>query len=272
MVLTTWTLLPLGLHLADAVATNLAVGGKAMLKSWANMGKIGSGIGFTLLLGLLQPSIVAAGMFALAFERFLIYFCTGMWPLAWSLRSMKNPFAQSIGETFTNLLGVVVVAKLVQALIGRFLFSLKFGDFGGSLMTFLTIGVGVVFMLVYFPMKMLQHANQAASVSLGVSGPSGYQVGQYAEKAHERVGKVHEKVEDFRSDGDGNDSGSEDTDRHDTHSDSGSSGSSSSGDNPLNNLTDYDTSIDDRAIPDDLEEQVARIERTETMNQRLSDD
>jgi hypothetical protein len=273
MILTTWTLVPLGLHIADAIATGLAVDGKAMLESWATMGKVGTGIGFTLILGLLQPTIVAAGMFALALERFLIFVGVGLWPLAWSLRSMKSPFAQSIGQTFIYIFGVTIVAKLGQALIGRFLFSLQFESFGSSLMTFIMIGVGVVFMLVYFPMKMLQHANDAASVSLGVGGPSRRQVGQYADRANERVGQIHDKVETYRADG--GDS-PRDTDRYESHADSGTrSGSRSDNDpirSPLTSMTDYDTSVDDRAIPDDLEEQVARIERTETMSQRLSDD
>lgn len=274
MIVTTWTFVPLTLHLANGIAQSLVPDGSKIFQNWANMGKVGSGLGFTFILGALQPSIVAAGLFALTVERFMIYIGVGLWPLAWALRTTNNSFAQSIGQTAIYLFGVAIVTKLVQALIANFLFSLQWSGLSGeTLETLLLIGAGIAFTLIYFPVKMFQHANQAASVSLGV-GANSRQVGQYAEKAHERVGQIHERVDDYRAEGGDT---PEDTDRHNSHSNSGTSGSGSGNDDnplssPLTSMTDYDTSIDDRAIPDDLEEQAARIERTETMSQRLSDD
>ncbi|WP_433631028.1 hypothetical protein [Halomicrococcus sp. NG-SE-24] len=270
-IVLTWTMLPFFLHIANAAASGLRPDDTELLGEFANVGKMSAGLGFTAFIGILQPAVAAVGVAALGLERFLIYLGVGVWPIAWALRTTNNSFAQSIGQTFIYIFGVTVVTKLFQAFIARLLFMLNFGQsFQSTVMTTLMIGVGIAFLLIYFPKQMLDHANDAASVSLGVGAAGSNQVGQYAAKANDRVGQVHEKVEDYRADG-GDTPEEANTDRHDTHSDSGSSGGSSSSSDPTSDLN-HHSSIDDSAVPDDMERQIEQIERTSTMQQRINDD
>lgn len=226
MILTTWTLLPLVLHMADALSTNLRPGSQEAFSSLANKGKITAGLVGLVIAAVTQFSVLGVGIFVLIIERFLIYLCFGLWPIAWALRSTRFGFARSIGETVVFMLGVTIVTKIGQALIARLLFSLDWqGISPNTVFLVLAICAGAFFMLIYFPWKMMEHANAAASVSLGMSAAA-QSAGQYGDsakdRASERVGQVYNGYQDWRSND--NDGGS----RSGENSAVGSMGSSSS--------------------------------------------
>jgi hypothetical protein len=199
MILGTWTLLPLGLHLANEVSQAVRPGISDVFRSWASVSKVGVGLGFMIVLAFLQQSILGIGIFVLAIERVIIYITVGFWPLAWALRSTRNDIARSLGQLNVFLLAMMIATKLGQALMARLLFSLDWnlasGGLGHIVILLLVIGAGTAFMLIYFPFKMLQHANDAANVSLGMStaAKASGQASEWAgERASERI-KPHLK-------------------------------------------------------------------------------
>jgi hypothetical protein len=194
MILGTWTLLPLGLHLANEFSQVVRPGISDVFRSWASVSKVGVGLGFMIVLALLQQSILGIGIFVLAIERVIILITVGFWPLAWALRSTRNDIAQSLGQLCIFLLAMMIATKLGQALMARLLFSLEWNlgsaGLGHIVIMLLVIGAGTAFMLIYFPFKMLQHANDAANVSLGMStaAKAGGQASEWAgERASERA-------------------------------------------------------------------------------------
>jgi hypothetical protein len=194
MVLGTWTLLPLGLHLANEFSQVVRPDLSGIFRSWASVSKVGVGLGFMIILAFLQQSILGIGIFVLAIERVIILITVGFWPLAWALRSTRNDIAQSLGQLCVFLLAMMIATKLGQALMARLLFSLEWNlgsaGLGHIVIMLLVIGAGTAFMLIYFPFKMLQHANDAANVSLGMStaAKASGQASEWAgDRASERV-------------------------------------------------------------------------------------
>lgn len=199
MVLATWTLLPLLLHLADQASGALRPDSHEAFSTLGNAGKILSGLGVLVVFAVIEPIIVALGLVAVALERFLVYLGFALWPLAWALRSTNYGFARTIGETLVYLFGVAIVTKVGQALMARFLLELQWTGIDDAVVMLIVLTAGVAFMLIIFPKKMLDHANDAASVSLGMSG-SRQEAGRYIEQSKKRVGQVQEKVNDWRTD------------------------------------------------------------------------
>lgn len=211
MILGTWTLLPLGLHLANEVSQVVRPGAAEMFRSWASTSKVSVGLGFLVVLALLQQSILGIGIFVLAVERVIIFITVGFWPLAWALRSTRNDIARSLGQLCVFMLAMMIATKLGQAFMARLLFSLDWqvgsASLGETVIMLLTIGAGVAFMLIYFPFKMLQHANDAANVSLGMSaaakasGQASEWVGQRAsERITPHLKDKYESLREWRDD------------------------------------------------------------------------
>ena len=202
MVATTWIIPPLLLHLANETAISVAPNGAEFIQTNSKLAKLGVGIGLGALLGILQSGTIAVGVLILGLERALIYVCVFLWPLSWACRAYSG-FLKSIGDTFVYLFGVVIVTKLFQALVLRLLADLPWTSGAlGVLETFILVVGGLVFALLVLPKEMLAHANDAASIALGTSAANQRKAGKYVDKAGERVGhEVHEKYQDYRSDG-----------------------------------------------------------------------
>lgn len=202
MVATTWIIPPLLLHLANETAISVAPNGAEFIQTNSKLAKLGVGIGLGALLGILQSGTIAVGVLILGLERALIYVCVFLWPLSWACRAYSG-FLKSIGDTFVYLFGVVIVTKLFQALVLRLLADLPWTSGAlGVLETFTLVVGGLVFALLVLPKEMLAHANDAASIALGTSAANQRKAGKYVDKAGERVGhEVHEKYQDYQSDG-----------------------------------------------------------------------
>ncbi|GAA0255525.1 hypothetical protein GCM10009000_085320 [Halobacterium noricense] len=201
MLATTWIIPPLILHLANETVMSIAPGGAEFIQTNSKLAKLGVGIGFGVILGIVQTGTVAVGILVLGLERALIYLSVFLWPLAWACRSYTG-FLKSIGDTFVYLFGVVIVTKLFQALVLKLLAELPWTSSPlGVLETSALVVGGLGFALLILPRQMLAHANDAASVALGTSASNQRKAGEYVDKAGERVGhEVHEKVQDYRSD------------------------------------------------------------------------
>ena len=175
------------LHITNGVITGLAPDAEAFFETPEGLAQLGIGAFFGLLLAIVQTGTVVVGLVVLALERFLIYATVFLWPLAWAARA-HNGFARSLGQTITYLFGVTVGLKLVQALLVRGIFEvgLMTDTAGEALAALIMTTAGLLFVFVILPKNMLSHANDAASVSLGMSAAQ-QRSKEYADASAERV-------------------------------------------------------------------------------------
>ncbi len=187
------------LHLVNGVIQGLAPDAEAFFQTPEDASKLAVGGVVALVLGLVQTATVIGALVVLALERMLVYLTVYLWPLAWAARAYDG-FIRSLGETVTYLFGAVVALKLVQALVVRLLFELPLWGAGAgtTLVSMLMTVAGLAFAFIVFPKNMIDHANDAASVSLGMS--SARQQGEdYGEKSLERVyDSVHGTYSSYR--------------------------------------------------------------------------
>jgi hypothetical protein len=185
------------LHVTNGAITGLAPDAEAFFSTPEGVAQLGVGVFAGVVLGLTQMGVIAVSLIVLALERVLVYVTVFLWPLAWAARAYDG-LAKSLGETVTYLFGVVIALKLGQALIVRLVFEvgLTGGGAGGVLIrTMLTVGA-LLFAFIILPKNMLNHANDAASVSLGMSAATS-QGKEYADRSAERVRGV--ATEGYRS-------------------------------------------------------------------------
>jgi len=157
------------LHAGNAVIDAVQPGAEEFFTSAGGLENLGVGIGLGLFLGIAQTGTIGVGLAVLALERVLVYLTVYLFPLACACYAYRG-FIRSLGQTILYTFGVVVFLKIMQALLLRLLFELPLvtGDAATLVGLVLQIG-GLFFVLIYFPKTMLDHANDAASVSLGMS-------------------------------------------------------------------------------------------------------
>ncbi|MFD1514503.1 hypothetical protein [Halomarina rubra] len=192
MILLGIAITALTLHLANGIIQGLAPDAEAFFQTPEDASKLVVGGIVAFILGIVQTATVIGALVVLALERMLVYLTVYLWPLAWACRA-HDGFVKSLGETVTYLFGAVVALKLVQALIVRLLFELPlWGEGAGTtLVSMLMTVAGLAFAFIIFPKNMIDHANNAASVSLGM-GAATSRAGEYGERSVERVyDRVH---------------------------------------------------------------------------------
>ena len=175
------------LNTANEITSALAPSGSEFFATPGNLGRLGAGLGVGLILALFNAGAIGVGLVVLAMEQVLVYVTVYLWMVAWAGYANAIGIIRSLGQTIIYLFSVVVAAKVIQALIARFLFTLPF-DGGGAtpLITLLMTVGGVAFTFIIFPKSMLDHANDSASVSLGMSSAE-QRGGEFAERSVERV-------------------------------------------------------------------------------------
>jgi hypothetical protein len=199
MILLGIAITALTLHLANGIIQGLAPDAEAFFQTPEDASKLVVGGIVAFILGIVQTATVIGALVVLALERMLVYLTVYLWPLAWACRA-HDGFVKSLGETVTYLFGVVVALKLVQALIVRLLFELPlWGDGAGTaLVSMLMTVAGLAFAFIIFPKNMIDHANDAASVSLGM-GAATSRGGEYGERSIDRVyDSVHGTYQSYR--------------------------------------------------------------------------
>lgn len=193
MVAATWTVLPFGLHLADALVTVLAPSPDQLLTSVASTA---GDVGVLVLTAGVQPLLVALAVLAMAMLRAIIFAGFVLWPVAWPLRVIEHDLTERLGRSITALFTVAVATKLLQSL-GAFGLIYLTGAIDSLLIRILIFIGGTVGVFVVLPLKMLQHAEQVMMLP-GALAPSERQVGQAIEASADRVGQVHKHVESGR--------------------------------------------------------------------------
>ena len=199
LVITTFVLMPLALHLTNQLIHWIAPSGADFMHTPGNVSKLALGIGVGALTALFDSGTFALGFIVLGIETAVIVLTSALLPVGWALKPYDG-FLESIGNTVVFLFEVVLVLKVIQAASLRILFALPFHSIHGTATSLAIILGGLVFALIILPKSMLNHANDAASFGLGIRSAQS-KTTDYAEKARERVGdEVVQRYEDYTSD------------------------------------------------------------------------
>lgn len=200
MVLLTYFLAPMGLHVGSVIGRSLAPSGAEFAQDPANLAKFGVGLIIAGVLAFAQTAVVAIGLFVLAAQYFLTHLVVFLWPVGWALRAFDG-FLKSLGDFVIYLYGGLIALNVAQAMILRFVFELPWytGSLTGSLMGFLGTTAGLAFALIWLPKSMLVKVTAGSAVGLGVSA------GQRATKrgATQTRERLQETVSEYRSSGRG---------------------------------------------------------------------
>lgn len=190
MIASTWTVLPVGLHLADQLAAGLATHAIQWTEPHQPVTVVG-----TLLVGLVtfivQPVALITSLLSLSVLHALIVIGFVLWPLAWTLRIIADGTAASVGRTMTTLFTIAVVTKVLEAVLAAVLLHIDWMAGLAELSAFL-LGLGL---FVYLPIAMLQNAERV--LRLAWLAPRSEQVGRYIEASADRIGQAHGFARDW---------------------------------------------------------------------------
>lgn len=196
MIATTWTVLPVVLHLLDQLAYGLS----PSVDLWTEtrripvQGVLAVVVGvFTLIV---QPVVLITSLLSMLVLHALIMIGFVLWPIAWTLRIVMGATggamqgtsltAASVGRTVTTLFTIAVVTKVLEAVLAFVVLHINWAAGLAECAAF-AIGLGV---FVYLPIAMLQNAERV--LRLAWLAPRSEQVGMYIEESVDRVGQAHD--------------------------------------------------------------------------------
>ncbi len=191
MIATTWTVLPVVLHLFDQLAYGLSP--EAAL--WTETRRLPAQGLVAVVLGMLalivQPVVLVTSLLSMAILHALILIGFVLWPIAWTLRIVTDGTGASVGRTVTTLFTIAVVTKVIEAVLAFVVLHINWAAGLAQLSAFL-LGLGL---FVYLPIAMLQNAERV--LRLAWLAPRSEQVGMYIEESADRVGQAHDFARDW---------------------------------------------------------------------------
>lgn len=190
MVLLTWVVAPLGLHLGAQLSIAVAPSGHEFTASLGNFAKFGFGPVLALILGGVDLVFILLGLLVLGAQYYLAHLIVFLWPLAWALRAFDG-YMNSLGTFILYLYGGLITLNVGQAMMLRFIFELPWGRGGvPPFLGFISTVAGLAIALILFPAAMLHRITTASAVGLGVSAQS--------HSTHRRTQELRDSVGDLR--------------------------------------------------------------------------
>jgi len=193
MVLATWVVAPLGLHIGSELGLALAPDGSEFVSSPGNFARFGFGIVLAVVLAALDLTIILIGLLVLGAQYFLAHAVVFFWPVGWALRPFGG-YLESIGNFVLYLYAGLITLKVGQSMILRLVFELPWGSNISGFLGFMATLAGIAFALILFPAAMLRQVTVGAAVGLGM--PRSYRARRRTRQARERVSGVRDRFSD----------------------------------------------------------------------------
>lgn len=184
------------LHTANIMAIALAPSANEFVQTPGNITKLGVGVFFGLLLIFVQSAVVLVGIVVLFMQWFLIHVLVALWPFFWGLRALPIDVANPFGQVGIAGLSVLVLLKIFQAAILRFLFLIPWDVGNPETVLFSLIGTvaGLFVATILLPIAALKKAVPAAMVMAGTKhSPSPQRIETLKGRARERFGAVGDR-------------------------------------------------------------------------------
>lgn len=169
--------LPLALHLTNALALGIVPDTGTLLATPGNATKFGLGLLIWGVLVVLESGLVLTALLILFVEWVIVFLVVAAWPLFAVCLGSGNRYLKPYGESALVALGSILVLKLVQVIWLRFLLQLplEFGQPGMSLLTIAATIVGIILGFIYLPYYVVTNISPTFVTSLGGGGGASQQ-------------------------------------------------------------------------------------------------
>jgi hypothetical protein len=192
MVVGTWVIAPLGLHLGAELSLAFAPGGGEFVSTPGNFARFGFGIVLAVVMAALDLAIILIALLVLGAQYFLAHAVVFFWPVGWALRPFGG-YLRSVGDFVLYLYGGITTLKVGQSMILRLVFELPWGSDLSGFLGFLATLAGVAFALILFPAAMLRRVTMGSAVGLGM--PRGHRARRRTQQMREQVSNVRDRFE-----------------------------------------------------------------------------
>ncbi|SEP30959.1 hypothetical protein SAMN04487948_14210 [Halogranum amylolyticum] len=183
LILAGWIVCAFGLHTADAISLGLAPSGTELLNSYGSVTKLGLGVVVGVMLVLIKTSVVILGFFVLVAEYWIAHLLVAFWPLFCAFRGSPIKSLQSFGDIGISTFGTLLLLKVFQSGVLRFLYELEWtlgsGDQLVASVVATSVGLGIA--LVGAPILFMKKVIPSGMMILGGS------LKQKPEEAADRV-------------------------------------------------------------------------------------
>uniref|UniRef100_UPI00200BBA00 hypothetical protein n=1 Tax=Halocatena marina TaxID=2934937 RepID=UPI00200BBA00 len=153
MIIGGLVVLPLILHLSNELAAGIVPDGNTFIQTPENIAKFGLGLLVGGFITLVESGLIFVGLVCVFVQWVLTFLIVAAWPLFAVCLASGNRYIRPYGESGVVAFGTLIVLKLIQAVWLRLLIELPlaYSDVGTSLLTIVTIMIGVSLGFIYLP-------------------------------------------------------------------------------------------------------------------------
>jgi hypothetical protein len=175
MILGGLIVLPLTLHLTNQLALGIVPDAGQLMQTPEGIVTFGLGFVIGVFLTAVESGLVFVGLVFVFIQWVLVFFIVAAWPLFAVCLASGNRYLNPYGQSGVVAFGTLVVLKLLQAIWLRFLMELplSFANVGGSLITLVTICVGVVLGFIYLPYYAVTNISPTFISTVGTPSATG---------------------------------------------------------------------------------------------------
>lgn len=155
----------------NILTQTLAPSGQELLATPKSVSKLGVGVVLGVVVSIANSGVIASGLAVIVVMQFILVFVAGTWPIWWGMRASSIGLFRSKGNFALSCVGVILLIRVVQALILRFLSWMPWGEVGPGSTLFLTviIIVGLLVAMWGLPYYGVRKTTTAAGFALGMS-------------------------------------------------------------------------------------------------------
>lgn len=185
------------LHLGNSLSVALAPSAEEFFETPGSTAKLGIGVVLGLAVVLVETGVALLGIAILFVQYFLVHILMALWPLFWGLRALPFDLTRPFGDVGIAAIGVLILLKIFQTAILRFLFEIPWdaGHPGSLLFSLVGTIVGLVVATLLLPVVAMKKMLPAAMIAAGTkASPSTDRIkelrGRARQGARDRVGGV----------------------------------------------------------------------------------
>lgn len=191
-----WYIAAAGLHLGNELSMALAPSTGEFLATPEGMTKLGFGLILAAAVAVFEVAVIGWALVLLFIQWFLAHVLVGFWPLFWGFRALPSNTARPFADVGVAGLATLIVLKIFQAGILRFMFEIPWGLNSPltTVMSLLGTAVGLIVATVILPVVGIKKLLPAAMIVAGKRhAPEGQKIERLRERTRDRVGGVFER-------------------------------------------------------------------------------
>lgn len=203
MIVFGWYVAAAGLHLGNELSLALAPSSSEFFATPGSMTKLGFGLILAAIIAYFELVVIVWAVVVLFIQWFLAHILVAFWPLFWGFRAIPSETARPFAGVGVAGLGTLIVLKIFQAGVLRFMFEIPWGLNSPltTLMSLVGTAVGLIVATILLPGIAVKKLLPAAMIAAGKRRtPDDEQIERLRDRAREQLGGV---LEQYRGGGTG---------------------------------------------------------------------